>query len=270
MNQKTIKKEMIISGKGLHSGAKVSMKLKPSFAGSGIVFIRTDLEGRPSVAALPGSVTSTARGTGLGDLVITVEHLLSSLYALSVANLEVELDGPELPSLDGSSRGFCDAVMKTGLMDQKVPMNVAAPRSPLVVRDGDRCLIALPSDRFKISFMINYPVPFIGTQFFRFVFDPGAYMRDIAPARTFGFMKELEELRSKSLAKGAGLDNAVAIGEAGYMNELRFHDELVRHKILDLIGDLSLAGREIRAHVIGIRSGHGLNIRLAKMLKEVG
>ena len=270
MKQNTIRKEIIISGIGIHSGRKVSLKLKPAFANSGIVFIRTDIDERPRTAASLENVTDSARGTTLGGSVLTVEHLLSALYALSITTLEVDIDGPELPVLDGSSRPFCDAIMKAGFLDQKLPVKPVSLKGPAVVRDGDRCLIALPSDRFRVSFMINYPVPFISAQYHSFEFDRNAYVKEIAPARTYGFMSELEALKAKGLALGAGADNAVAIGDKGYVNPLRFHDELVRHKILDLIGDLSLIGREIKAHVIGIRSGHDMNIKLARMIKEVG
>jgi UDP-3-O-[3-hydroxymyristoyl] N-acetylglucosamine deacetylase len=270
MNQNTIRKEISISGIGIHSGRKVSLTLKPAFADSGIVFIRTDLDGQPRFTVSPENVTDTSRGTTLGGSVHTVEHLLSALYALSITNLEIDINGPELPILDGSGKPFCDAVMKAGLLDQKLPVRQASIREPAVVRDGDRCLIALPSDRFRISFMINYPVPFIGAQYHSFEFDRNAYVKEIAPARTYGFMSELEALKAKGLALGASSDNAIAITDKGYAGPLRFHDELVRHKILDLIGDLSLAGREIKAHVIGIRSGHDMNVKLAKIIKEVG
>ena len=265
MLQHTIKKEITISGIGLHTGRNVNIRLKPAGADSGIVFIRTDLPGRPRIKANLNNVSSTVRGTNLGDI-NTVEHVLSALYALSITNLEIEISGQEPPALDGSSKQYCELIAKAGIAEQSLEVKCIELSGPLFAAEDGKSLIAVPSDRFKVSFMINYPSGFIGTQFYKSEINSGKYVKDIAPARTYGFIDELEALKKQGLALGASEENAVAIGRDGYLTKLRFKDELVRHKILDLIGDLSLLGADIKAHIIGIRSGHGLNIKLAKKL----
>jgi len=269
MNQNTVKNEIIISGIGLHSGKAVSLKIKPSSVGTGIVFIRIDLPGQPKIQARISNVTSTIRGTNLGE-VNTVEHLLSALYAFNITNAEIELDSPEPPVLDGSSKAFCDLIRSAGTVCQGSALPCITVKKPIIIQDKDRSIIALPSNRFIISFMIDYCVCFIGCQYFRFSFYSKGYSKEIAPARTYGFMEELSMLKEKGLALGATRENAIVIDKDKYLTKLRFHDELVRHKILDLIGDLSLLNSQIKAHIICIRSGHDLNFALAKNLKEVG
>jgi UDP-3-O-[3-hydroxymyristoyl] N-acetylglucosamine deacetylase len=264
--QHTINETVSISGIGLHSGKKASVKLKPSKVDSGIVFVRGDLPGHPRIKADLKNVSSTARGTNLGDI-HTVEHILSALYALSVTNLEIELSGMEPPALDGSSKPYCDLIKKTGIAPQGSKVKCINIVKPVFAFSDGKSVIALPSDRFTVSFMINYPIDFIGTQFYEFEFSGKKYAREIAPARTYGFMDEVVSLNRQGLAIGASRKNAVAIGKDGYLTRLRFKDELVRHKILDLIGDLSLLGAQIKGHIIGIRSGHDLNIKFAKELE---
>jgi len=269
MLQHTIRKEISISGVGMHSGKNVRVKFIPAKVGSGITFVRSDLPGRPRIKADLMNVSSTVRGTNLGGI-NTIEHVLSALYALSVTNLYVELNSSELPALDGSSKPYCDLIMKAGIIRQGLKAKCINVIEPVFEMDNGKCLIALPSDRFIVSFMINYPIDFIGTQFYKFELNQEKYVSEIAPARTYGFMDEVASLKRQGLAFGASLKNAVAIAKDGYITKLRFRDELVRHKILDLIGDLSLLGVEIKAHIIAIRSGHDLNIVFAKKLKEVG
>lgn len=269
MQQHTLKKEISIYGIGLHSGREVTIKLKPADADSGIIFVRTDLPGSPRVKADLSNVSSTARGTSIGH-VNTVEHVLSALYALSVTNAVIELNSVEPPVLDGSSAGYCELIKKAGIRSQSSVTREIKPDTAIFATEGDKSIVAVPYDRLKISFMINYPFDFIGTQFFRFDMDRKNYEKEIAPARTYGFVSEVEALRKQGLAKGAGFENAVVIADDRYLSQLRFKDELVRHKILDLIGDISLIGAQIKAHIICIRSGHSLNIKMAKLLKEVG
>jgi UDP-3-O-[3-hydroxymyristoyl] N-acetylglucosamine deacetylase len=279
MLQHTIRKEISISGVGMHSGKNVRVKFIPAKVGSGITFMRSDLPGRPRIKADLMNVSSTVRGTSLSAFakasadkgeINTVEHVLSALYALSVTNLYVELNSSELPALDGSSKPYCDLIMKAGIIRQGAKIKCINVIEPVFEMDNGKCLIALPSDRFMVSFMINYPIDFIGTQFYKFELNQKKYVSEIAPARTYGFMDEVTSLKRQGLAFGASFKNAVAIAKDGYITRLRFKDELVRHKILDLIGDLSLLGAEIKAHIIAIRSGHDLNIVFAKKLKEVG
>jgi len=265
MFQNTIKKEVSISGIGLHTGKEVSIRFKPAEIGTGIVFVRIDKPGRPRVKANLNNVSSTERGTSLGK-VYTVEHVLSALHALSVTNCEIELDGPEPPAIDGSSREYCNLMKRAGVISQNADLKKINLRSPVIVRDKDGCVVALPSDRLVVSFMINYPFDFIGSQFYRFDLNSKKYIKWIAPARTYGFLSEVPTLRRRRLAGGASFKNTVVLGKDHYLTKLRFKDELVRHKILDLIGDLSLLGAEINAHIICIKSGHKLNIKLAKLL----
>jgi UDP-3-O-[3-hydroxymyristoyl] N-acetylglucosamine deacetylase len=263
--QHTIRETVSISGTALHSGKKASVIFKPSRVNSGIIFVRGDLPGHPRVKADLKNVSSTDRGTNLGNI-HTVEHILSALYALSVTNLEIELSGAEPPVLDGSSKPYCDLIKRAGIAPQGSKVKRIDITKPVFVFSDGKSVIALPSDRFTVSFMINYPIDFIGTQFYKFDFSGKKYAREIAPARTYGFMDEVISLKRQGLAFGASRKNAVAIGKDGYLTSLRFKDELVRHKILDLIGDLSLLGAQIKGHIIGIRSGHDLNIKFAKKL----
>ena len=268
VNQHTINKEASISGIGLHTGKAVRIKFKPAEIGSGITFVRSDLPGHPRIKAELGNVSGTVRGTKLGEI-NTVEHVLSALYAFSITNVEIELDGAEPPSLDGSSKPYCDLIIKTGITDQKAEAECIEVKDVIFSAEEGKSLIAVPSDRFEVSYMINYPMDFIGTQLYKFRSSDRGYIKEIAPARTYGFIDEVEALKSRGLAMGADAENAVAIDKDGYQTKLRFRDELVRHKILDLIGYLSLTGVRIKAHIIGIRSGHALNIKFAKKLASL-
>jgi UDP-3-O-acyl N-acetylglucosamine deacetylase len=265
LKQHTISKETSISGIGLHTGKAVQINFKPAGVDAGITFVRSDLPGRPRIKADITNVSGAVRGTNLGD-VHTVEHVLSALYALSITNVEIELNGAEPPSLDGSSKPYCDLIIKAGIADQKTEAECIEVKEVIFLAEEGKSLIAVPSDRFEVSYMINYPMDFIGTQLYKFRFSDRGYVKEIAPARTYGFIDEVEALKGRGLAMGANPENAVAIGKDGYRTELRFRDELVRHKILDLIGDLSLTGARIKAHIIGIRSGHALNIKFAGKL----
>lgn len=269
MNQHTIKKNVSLSGTGLHSGQKTTITFKPAEEGAGVNFIRTDQRNAPRVKAELKSVTGTERGTNLG-IVNTVEHVLSALYALSITNVEVELDGPEPPAADGSSLVYFDLLRTAGLTRQKARDRVINLREPIMLADNDGAIVAMPHNRLVIGFMINYPFDFIGSQYYKFEFSENGYKKEIAPARTYGFIRELDALKAKGLAGGAGEDNAVIIGDEGYRNPLRFPDELVRHKILDVIGDLSILNAEIKANIVCVRTGHRMNMELARKFKEVG
>jgi UDP-3-O-acyl N-acetylglucosamine deacetylase len=268
MINNTIKKEVSISGIGLHTGNIVNITFKPAGNNAGINFIRCDLPGRPVIKADVGNISSTERGTNLGSI-NTVEHVLSAFYALSITNIDVELDGPEPPVMDGSSINFCEMLLNAGIQCQSGDTGTISIKNPIYIIETNKTIIALPSNRFVVSFMINYPSDFVGSQFFKYELNEKSYIRDIAPARTYGFTREIKALRAQGLAKGASNDNAIEIGSENYKTKLRYPDELVRHKILDLIGDLSLVRRQINAHIICIRSGHSMNIKLAKALREV-
>ncbi len=265
-----------LSGVGLQTGKMVSMTLKPSPAGSGVNFVRTDMSTRPLLNIrsldLQGGLFNFARRTtlGTGPLQIqTTEHLLAALSGLAIDNIIVELDNEELPGLDGSAKDFVDIIKNAGYAIQD------APRTAFEVRDRVRCerdgasLEITPSDSFKISYTLDYPDPAIGRQSFDITVTEETFEKEISRARTFCLEKEVKALLAMGLGKGANYKNTLVLGANGPVdNELRFPDEPVRHKILDLIGDLYLLGMPIKGHVVAIKSGHKLNMELVKKLKK--
>lgn len=267
-NQKTIAGEVLHSGIGLHSGEQVQMKLRPAPVDTGIVFIRSDLPGKPEVKAVASNVTSTLRATTIssGDIkFFTIEHLMSAFFASDIDNCYVELNSEEPPVEDGSSRVFLQLLEGAGVKEQDAPRRDIVIDKVYRIDDGERFVLVVPYDGFRVSFTSLNPHPLIGTQYRDFVFDADTYRSDIAPARTIAYEKEVQALRSMGLGLGGNLDNVIVYNDEGWMNKLRFEDELVRHKILDLIGDLRLAGR-LKAHVIAVKSGHELNTKLAKLI----
>lgn len=271
--QKTLAQEATLSGIGLHTGAPVTVVFKPAPENHGIHFVRADLPGRPRLEACVANVTDVLRGTSLGageGRIHTVEHLLAAVEGSGIANLDIEMSGPEPPAVDGSARPFVEAFAKAGVVAQASPRRVLEVREPIQIIEADKQLVCLPSDRFTVSFTIEYDNPVIGTQFTRQHVNERTFPVEIAPARTFGFHHELEWLKEKGLARGGSLENAVVVGQDRILNDsLRYPDEFVRHKILDLVGDLSLVRASIKAHVIGIKSGHALNFELAKRLSTL-
>lgn len=267
-NQKTIAGEVLHSGIGLHSGEQVQMKLRPAPVDTGIVFIRADLPGKPEVKAVASNVTSTLRATTIssGDIkFFTIEHLMSAFFASDIDNCYVELNSEEPPVEDGSSRVFLQLIEGAGVKIQDAPRRDIVIDKVYRIDDGERFVLVVPYDGFRVSFTSLNPHPLIGTQYRDFVFNADAYRSDIAPARTIAYEKEVQALRSMGLGLGGNLDNVIVYNDEGWMNKLRFEDELVRHKILDVIGDLRLAGR-LKAHVIAVKSGHELNTKLAKLI----
>ncbi len=271
MRRRTIKRPAALSGVALHSGAACRVSFLPAESGRGIVFVRTDEPSRPEIPALAANVSATLRGTTLsssGASVQVVEHVLSALSGLGVSDVAVEMDSSEPPAMDGSALPFLRALKDAGLIDLKDENSAFALKREMILQDGGSAIRACPSDRFTVGFMIDFPGTPIGTQEICLEVNGAAYERDIAPARTFGFMDEIEELKGKGLALGASLDNALAVGKNGYVNKPRFADEAVRHKVLDLVGDLALVGRPILADIIAERSSHTLNTKLAMMLAD--
>lgn len=268
--QRTIKQEVSYSGIGLHTGNATSVVFKPAAANTGIVFIRTDLNNRPKIAANFANVLGIVRGTsiGSGDIQIhTVEHLLAALCGLGIDNLIIEINANEPPVADGSCKPFVEVLEKAGVVEQDAPKNYFAIKSPISYFSNDVHLVALPDEKFRISFTIEYNHPLISSQFASFEVTPEIFKQEISAARTYCFDYEIEMLKKKGLAKGGSLDNALVIGEKEIHNKektLRYPNEFVRHKILDLIGDLYLLGRPLKTHIIAIRSGHGHNIAFAK------
>ncbi len=268
--QNTLKKEVVIRGTGLHTGKVIRMRLKPAPRDTGIIFIRTD-RGNVEIKAKVNSVADTTFATNLafdGVKIGTVEHLLSSLAGLNIDNLYVELDGPEVPIMDGSASYFIQKIIETGTAKQAKEVSYLRILKPVVVKEGARQIAAVPYDGTKITYYINYNHPLLEEQKLSIDVTGRSFIKEIAPARTFGFLRDVRLLRSMGLAKGGSLDNAIIVGENGIINksELRFKDEFVRHKILDAIGDISLLGWPFYGHIMANRSGHSLNVKLLRRI----
>lgn len=268
--QRTLKTEISYTGIGLHSGREVHATLKPAPEDTGIVFVRTDLPGAPQIHAKAENVTSTLRATTVeedGHKVFTIEHLMSAFHAHRIDNAYVELDSEEPPVADGASLVFFELMAKAGIAEQ------ANDRKEIVIdkvyRIDDektgRFVMVLPYDGFRVSFTSLNPHKLIGVQYEDFHIDEAVYHKEIAPARTIAYEKEIQALREMGLGLGGSLENVIVYNDEGWLNPLHFEDELVRHKILDVIGDLRLAGI-IRGHVIAAASGHALNTQLAKKI----
>ena len=268
--QRTLKTEISYTGIGLHSGREVHATLKPAPEDTGIVFVRTDLPGAPQIHAKAENVTSTLRATTVeenGNKVFTIEHLMSAFHAHRIDNAYVELDSEEPPVADGASLVFFELMAKAGIVEQ------AKDRREIVIdkvyRIDDektgRFVMVLPYDGFRVSFTSLNPHKLIGVQYEDFHVDEAVYHKEIAPARTIAYEKEIQALREMGLGLGGSLENVIVYNDEGWLNPLHFEDELVRHKILDVIGDLRLAGI-IRGHVIAVASGHALNTQLAKQI----
>ena len=274
LRQRTLRHSISFSGKGLFTGSPIDLTIYPAKAGHGIAFQRSDHPGAPLLKASLSSVKATPRCTVLGNerfQVQTVEHLLSALSAFHIDNALIVLSGPEIPIDDGSSLIFTQKIKEAGVEDLKEKRTAIAVSSPLFFSDEDTHIIALPSHEFRISYTLHYPhSPLIRTQFYTVGVDEESYEKQIAPSRTFCLYEEIAPLVERGLIKGGGLDSAVIIAEDRVLNPegLRFRDEMVRHKILDLIGDLSLIGVHLLVHIIAIRSGHSTNIAFARLLEE--
>lgn len=268
--QRTLKTEVSYTGIGLHSGREVHATLKPAPEDTGIVFVRKDLSGEPQIHAKAQNVTSTLRATTVeenGNKVFTIEHLMSAFHAHRIDNAYVELDSEEPPVADGASLVFFELMAKAGIVEQ------AKDRREIVIdkvyRIDDektgRFVMVLPYDGFRVSFTSLNPHKLIGVQYEDFHVDEAVYHKEIASARTIAYEKEIQALREMGLGLGGSLENVIVYNDEGWLNPLHFEDELVRHKILDVIGDLRLAGI-IRGHVIAVASGHALNTQLAKQI----
>lgn len=262
-----------LSGVGLHSGAGAAVRFLPAVSGTGLIF--RDRHSGQEIAATASNVTDTARCTRLGlggREVQTVEHVLSALLGLGVDDAVIEFDGGgEMPAADGSAAPFAALIQETGLQVQATGMvQVLALTSVVTVSEGASTIVALPSDHFRASIILDYPKhPYLGT--LAAIYDSvlNDYAAEIAPARTYGFLSEIAALQAHGLGLGASRENAVVLGEDQYETELRFFNELARHKLLDLIGDLALAGRPLQAEIIALRPSHTLNTRLARIFADI-
>ncbi|MBK1696507.1 UDP-3-O-acyl-N-acetylglucosamine deacetylase [Rhodovibrio salinarum] len=269
--QHTIKNEIHCSGVGLHSGAKIAMTLKPGAPDSGIVFRRKDLAGAPSVRALHKYGQETPLCTTVANneaKVATIEHLMSALAACGIDNAEIDLDGAEVPIMDGSAAPFVFLVECAGILVQEAPRKAIRILKTVEIDDGDRHASLAPARSFWIDFEIDFNSDVVSRQTWSGGINRQQFKSDLARARTFGFLQEVDQLRQHGLARGGSLDNAVVIDGNGVMNEggLRFEDEFVRHKVLDSIGDLYLAGAPILGRFTGKKTGHAMNLRLLRAL----
>ncbi len=271
-SQQTIAKPVSINGIGLHSGVNVSMKLYPAKADYGIKFLRKDLTRNNIIEALWSNVTNTKLSTTIsnrsGASVSTIEHLMSALSGLHIDNIKIEIDGPEVPIMDGSSIKFVDLIEQTSIQSLNKRRKILKVKKNIKVDNNDSYAELKPNNQFSIDFEIDFPSKLISKQSCQLQLVNGNYKTDIASARTFGFERDVDMLRSNGLALGGSLDNAVVVGESKILNSdgLRFKDEFVRHKILDSIGDLYLAGAPIQGYFFGNKSGHYLNNLLLKSL----
>lgn len=274
MKRKTLNKEIQYNGIGLHKGEEIKMKLIPAKNG-GIVFKRVDLEsGKNEISMDIENTFDLTRGTNLknefGAAVYTIEHFLSALYIAGITDLIVELDGNELPIGDGSARVFLEVIEGVGIQELEEEVKEIEIKTPINLTVGDKHIVALPYDGYKITYTIKFDHTFLKSQMLEVVLDMESYKNEIANARTFGFDYEIDYLKKNNLALGGTLDNAIVVKKDGVLNPdgLRFEDEFVRHKILDLIGDLKVLNRPIKGHIIAIKAGHALDIEFAKLLKK--
>lgn len=269
--QRTIGQQVAISGIGLHTGLRISMVLRPAEAGTGILFHRIDGDQVVSIEARSDNVVDTRLATvlGRGDTRIsTVEHLLAALTAYGIDNLHIDIDGPEVPIMDGSAAPFISIIEDAGLRNLPQSRKFLAIRKPITVIDGEKRVSIIPSRFFRVTFDIAFEHPCIALQQRSVKVSPECFQRELAPARTFGFLRDVEQLKAAGLAKGGSLDNAIVVDDECILNPegLRFPDEFVRHKILDSIGDLTLLGYPILGHVRAYKAGHDINHQLVEKI----
>lgn len=274
MKQRTIKQKVELTGIGLHKGVPVTLVLEPLAANSGIVFYRSDMG--VSIPLVPESIIDTTMATVIGRgeaKVSTIEHLMSAIYAYGIDNLKISIDNEEVPIMDGSSIAHCLLLDEAGIVEFDEPRKLIEIKKPIEVRDGEKFVRLEPSHKTIFDFSIDFKHPAIKEQQYTFTFSKPAYIDEIAKARTFGFLQEVNYLRSIGLAKGGNLNNCIVLDEAGIMNKegLRYPEEFVRHKILDAIGDMAILGIPLLGSYISFAGSHKLNSLLTqKLLQEEG
>jgi UDP-3-O-[3-hydroxymyristoyl] N-acetylglucosamine deacetylase len=273
-HHKTIRNSQTFKGIGIHTGKEVTLTLLPAKSGQGVFFRRVDLPSCPIIPAMVEYVVDTSRGTtlGIGDVRIhTVEHVLAALRAYEIDTVCIELSGIEPPAGNGSSDMIVEMIEQAGIQELKAITSIVSLKKPVWWSQGEVHLVALPSEGYKISYTLHYPkTPAIGSQYFTFTVSPEGFKQEIAPCRTFSLYEELSYLMDRGLIRGGSLENAVVVNKGSIISKggLYFSDEAVRHKVLDLIGDLSLVGIPFEAHVIALRSGHASNYELAKNIYQ--
>lgn len=271
--QKTIRKPTQVKGIGIHSGDPCTLTFRPAPADTGVYFIRRDLPGSPSLKVSALKVEATSYQTTIGGpdfKVATIEHCVSALSSLRIDNIFIELDGPEIPICDGSARDFLLAIQSVGTVELEAPRKYCYMTEPIQLQDGDKHAHVLPYHGLRLTVTIEFPHPAIGKQTLDIDIDENTFAREIANARTFGFMKDVEALKARGLAKGGSFDNAIVFDDQKVMNPegLRWPDELVRHKALDALGDLVTLEMPLMGHVVLYKAGHDLMNKLVRKIRE--
>lgn len=273
LKQKTISKEAVIKGVGLHTGCEVEIKLKPADVGTGIRFQRVDLALKPVIKADIENVSFESRLTrcttiGSGESAVhTIEHLMSALAGAGITNVHVDINAPELPGCDGSSKDFLEAIKKAGIKEQGSPLEVFKVTNSVGVFHNGSSIFITPADELIISYVLDYDHPMLHSQFVEIIVDQNSYENEIAPSRTFCLEREAVELQNSGLGKGANYQNTLVVGRNEVLkNKVRFDDEFARHKILDIIGDLYLLGSPLKGHIFAVKSGHELNTQLLRKI----
>ena len=273
--QQTIARPCSFSGIGLHAGKKVAVTFKPADVDRGINFVRIDIPSKPTIpVAVDNLITfgPISRRTSLryeGAEVHTIEHLMAVLAGLGIDNLTVELDGIELPGMDGSGKFFADKILEAGIQKQTKPRQFFTVKEPVFVEEAGASIVVLPAQDLVISYTLSYNHPLLRAQFLELVINEDNFKKELCLARTFCLEQEARQLQEKGLGGGANYENTLVVGNDGVIkNTLRYEDEFVRHKILDLLGDLYILGQPLRGHVIALKSGHSLNLKLIKKLQQ--
>ena len=270
--QRTIAEPAAFSGIGLHTGNLTTVTFKPAPPDSGVTFYRTDVPGRPSIRAEIDQVVDVSRGTTIGNgevRVHTVEHVLAAIVGMGIDNLDIDVDANETPVGDGSSLPFMTVLKKAGIVEQDQERKYIKIEEPVYYRNGDVTLSVLPADELRVTMTIAFDHVAIGTQYASFTITPETFEKEIASARTFCFLREVKMLQDQGLIRGGTLENAVVIGDESILNDhLRYPDEFVRHKVLDLLGDLFLLGRPIKGHIVAVKSGHAMHVKFTQQIKK--
>lgn len=269
--QWTLARSFTLEGIGLHSGKTVKLTLQAAPIDTGIRFVRSDLPGQPEIPALAEFVVETTLSTTLGigaAKVQTVEHLMAALWSLGIANAYVMVDGAEMPALDGSARLYVDSIRQAGRVMQDAPRPMLELDAKIELDWGEKSIFVQPSARPEVTYVVDYGHPLAGPQLFEGSLAEDVFETEIASARTFCLLSEVEAMRKMGLAQGGSTENAVVIADFRYLSPLRFPDEFVRHKVLDLVGDLALTGSWWVGHVVAAKAGHALHVALARKIRE--
>jgi len=273
--QNTVKGPATLSGIALHTGARATVNILPAPENTGIVFRRVDMPGKPEVRAIVENVIDVRRATTIanrqnGGFVVLVEHIMAALHASQVDNAIIEMNGPEPPIADGSAAPYFDMIRQAGIQPQNAPAEYWTATQPVVFEDGHAMLALLPAeDQLKITFTVEYGATPLDTQFFSTIVTPETFAKELSGARTFVIYRELEQVIAAGLAKGGSLDNAIIMHDGAIICKegMRYKNELVRHKMMDMVGDLYLVGKRVRANIYSVKSGHPTHVKLAGMMR---